>query len=941
MNFRKRMLVCLAVVAGAFTAAIAQMMPPLPTDPAVRIGKLDNGLTYYIRHNAEPKDRAYFYIAQKVGSVQEEESQRGLAHFLEHMCFNGTKNFPGNSLIQWLESIGVKFGAELNAYTSTDETVYNIDAVPVTPGNVDSCLLILHDWADGLLLEDKEIDKERGVIHEEWRLRSSASGRILERNLENLYPGSRYGRRYPIGLMSVIDGFKYKELRDYYEKWYRPDHQGIIVVGDINVDEVEGKIKRIFGDIAKPATASIYEHYPVPANNEPIYVIDKDKEQQQGIVQIFFKHDPIPAELRGTQMFLLMNYANELAASAINARFAELSQQPDCPFLAAQVGDGNYIMSKTQDAFMLFILPKPGQDVAAVEAAFKEIQRAQRFGITETELLRAKEEYLSSAESDYNNRAKQKSKYYVPQYVRHFLEGNAIPDQETEYQLIKAIAQQLPLATASQLFQEYTAKTDTNFVFLAMYPEKEGVTVPTVEAMKQAIENAKTAKLEAYVDNVKNEPLVPTLPKAGKIKKSGAADFGYTCLELSNGARVFYKKTDFNESQISFGARSYGGLFSVKDADLLNARMMSEAVNAGGWGNFNSTELQKALAGKQAGVSVGLSQYFDELNGFSTPKDLRTLFELIYLHFQAPANDVDAYNNLMAMQRTALANADKVPETALRDSVINTLYANSPYVKPFKLADLDRVSYPEIRRIYGERFGNANDFDFYFTGALNEDSVRAFAEQYIASLPAKGKREVLSKKTLNILPGEKMNRFERKMETPKSYIYQVWSGPNKYTMKDAAVADMLGQILDQRYLKSIREEGSMAYSVGASVDLSYQGGERYTAMVQVPCKPAKIDSALILLDQGIQEIAKDGVTKEEMDKVLQYNLKTYTDVQRSNDYWEGLITAKNYWNRDNHTGYEAVLRSVTSDDVRNFVKNVLLKQRNLRTIIMQPADFKE
>lgn len=941
MNFAKKMLACMALLVAPLTQVGAQGVPPLPIDPQVRMGKLPNGITYYIRHNAEPKDRAYFYIAQRVGAVQEEESQRGLAHFLEHMCFNGTKNFPGNSMIKWLESIGVKFGAELNAYTSTDETVYNIDAVPVTDAHVDSCLLILHDWADGLLLEDKEVDKERGVIHEEWRLRSSATQRIFERNLEKLYPGSRYGRRFPIGLMSVIDNFKYQELRNYYEKWYRPDNQGIIVVGDINVDEVEQKIKRIFADIATPTTLSEYEHYPVPDNNEPILIVDKDKEQARAMIMMSFKQDVMPEELRGTMMFYAMNYMQALMTTALDARLAELAQKPDCPFLMAQAGYENYLLSKTKAAYGFTILPKPGQDQKAVEVVFQEIERARRFGITDTELLRAKDDYMSALEADYNNRTKQKSEYYIPQYVRHFLEGHPIADQETKYNTIKMLATQIPLPAISQLFQSYVSRTDTNFVLLALYPEKEGETIPTAESFQAAINAAKAAQLTAYVDNVKNEPLISRLPKAGKVKKSTSADFGYTRLDLSNGARVYYKKTDFNESEVVLRAESFGGLRAVKPQDILNARQASSVINASGWGNFNSTELTKALAGKQVSLNITIGTNEEGLRGSSTPKDLRTLFELIYLHFQKPYVDTDAFNNFIASTRTSLENIDKVPQSAFSDSLMKVLYNNHPYVKRLKKEEVDQLNHQAMLRIYGERFGNVADFDFYFTGAIDADSVRVLTEQYIASIPAKGKRESFQKHDLKKAEGVVMNRFARKMETPQCNLVQFWGGALPYSMKNEALVDMLGQILSQRYLKTIREEHSFAYSVNASGELSFGNEERYDLTIYAPVKPASIDSTLMLIRVELDNIAKNGVQADEMDKVVQYNLKSYVDGQRSNAYWNSIIANKNKYKKDLFTGYEAALRSVTAADIQAFVRDVVLKQNNCQTIIMQPADFKE
>ncbi len=939
MNKFKSLL--LLLVALLVLPAMAQQLPQLPMDKAVRYGKLPNGLTYYIRHNALPENRANFYIAQKVGSVQEEDNQRGLAHFLEHMCFNGTDNFPDDRLLKYCEGIGVKFGLNLNAYTSTDETVYNIDDVPVTENNVDSCLLILRDWADGLTLATKEIDKERGVIHEEWRMRSSASSRIFERNLPALYPGSRYGYRYPIGTMEVIDNFKPEELRAYYEKWYRPDLQGVIVVGDIDVEKVEAKIKALFSPIVMPENAAAYEHYPVPATSEPIYIIDKDKEQARAIIQVMFKHDPLPEELKNTPMFLAANYMSSVAASILNARLGEISQKPECPFIGAGGQDDNYMISKTMDAFTVGILPKPGKDAEALQAVMEEIERINRFGFTATEIIRAREEFLSGMERIYDNREKQKNSFYVPQYVRHFLEGDPIPDIETEYNTYKMLAPNIPAEAISAVFKEYTASTDTNFVCLAMYPEKEDVAVPTVEQFKNAVAAAKAAQLEAYVDNVKDEPLVPQLPKAVKIKKENAADFGYTCWTLGNGARVFFKKTDYNDAEILFSATSFGGQSLIPAKEHINASLLENVIGSTGLGNFTSTELEKKLAGKQASVKVSLGEITDNLSGSSTPKDLRTLFELIYLRFQKPANDVDGYNNTIAYLKTALENADKQPMTAFSDSISATIFGHNPLKKRLHVEDLAQANYETIRQLYSERFQSAGDFDFFFTGAIDIDSLRAFTEQYIAPLPGLKKRESYKDRKLYPVEGSVNNHFKRSMETPQAILIQVWNGDLKYNMKNAVVLNALGEILTQRYLKSIREDAGAAYSVGASGGAEFGVRDMYMLQIYCPFKPALRDSVLLLMQEAIDDIAKNGVTSEELDKVKKFEIKNYADNQRKNSYWQGLISTKVRWSKDEQTGYEDTVNGISSDDIRQFVNGVMLKQKNCITVSMLPTDMSE
>ena len=438
---KKVKLLLIGLFATVLLPSAAQQPAKLPADNAIRQGKLPNGLTYYIRHNAEPKGQVNFYIAQKVGSIQENDDQRGLAHFLEHMAFNGSKHFPNDGqLIKYCESIGVKFGENLNAYTSTDETVYNIDNVPVAGNNVDSCLFILADWSGGLLLQEKEINKERGVIHEEWRMSSSPMMRIFERRLPELYPGSKYGYRLPIGLMSIVDNFKPDFLRAYYKKWYRPDLQGVVIVGDIDAAQVEAKVKQILGAVPMPANAAKYETYPVPDNAQAIYVIDKDKEQTTSSISIMLKTDVLPQEYRGTLFGLIHSYMISMMGQTLNGRLNEMSQKQDCPFISAGVDYGTYLLSKTKDAFSLYITPKPGRDAEAVTAVMKEVKRLKDFGVTGTELLRARDNFLSTYETLYNNRDKQKNGYYVERCVRDFLDGTGTADIATLYNNYKLIS---------------------------------------------------------------------------------------------------------------------------------------------------------------------------------------------------------------------------------------------------------------------------------------------------------------------------------------------------------------------------------------------------------------------------------------------------------------------------------------------------------------------
>ena len=932
----------LAVWAGAallMPAKVSAQGMNLPVDTAVRVGKLANGLTYYIRHNSLPEGRAHFYIAQRVGSVQEDESQRGLAHFLEHMCFNGTDHFEGNDLIKYCESIGVKFGVNLNAYTSTDETVYNIDDVPVgRESTVDSCLLILRDWAGGLTLDPAEIDKERGVIHEEWRLRSSATQRIYERNLETLYPGSRYGKRMPIGLMSVIDNFKPEALRAYYKKWYRPDLQGIVVVGDIDPDKVEASIARIFGPLPMPSGAARYETYPVPDNDQPIYVVDKDKEVSQISFDVFFKSEAFPDSMKGSIAYAGLSYLQDAACGMLNARFNELSTKPGCPYLGAFVRYTDYLISKTKAAVELIVVPKPGQDTAALRSAVEEVMRARRFGFTDTEYGRMRDELMSQLEELYTNRTKQYNSFYTQQYVRHFLDNEPIPSVADEFTLMKRMTPMLPVGAVNELFAQLVAHTDTNFVFIATYPEAENVRIPTADAFKAAVSAAAAAPLTAYVDSVNNDPLVASLPKPGKIVSETPSVHGYTCWTLSNGARVFYRQTDFNDSEVLLAAVSKGGSSKVDDKDLANLKFFDDAMSSTGVGSFTATELMKKLAGKQVSVSPVLGYLTDNLQGSATPKDLRTLFELIYLRFQGPANDPDGFNNAVAYKRSELENADKNPQLAWSDSLNATLNGHNPRQMRLTLADLDKVTYEGIKQIYRERYASAGDFDFFFTGAFNPDSLRTFTEQYVASLPGVKKRETWVDRKQYPVTGVHDNRFTRKMETPQSFIGQIWSGKQELTLKNNLVAQTLGQVLTARYLESIREKGGMAYTVQAMGGINRTVDDRYTLLIVCPVKPEKADSALLLMQQDLDDIVRNGVTDAELDKVKKYELKTYDDSQRLNAYWQNAAKETVEWDNDPVTGFKDAVNAITPADVQAFVRDVVLRQGNCVTVTMLPAE---
>lgn len=926
------------LAAACITAQDMPQMPPIPVDEAVRMGKLPNGLTYYVRHNDYPEHLVNFYIAQRVGSIQEEESQRGLAHFLEHMAFNGTENYPGNGVIDYTRTLGVEFGRNLNAYTSTDQTVYNIDDVPSTRQSaLDSCLLILRDWSCGLLLEGDEIDKERGVIHEEWRLRSSASQRMLERNLETLYPDSKYGKRMPIGLMSVVDNFKYNEIRDYYHKWYRPDNQAIVVVGDIDVDYMENKIKEMFGPIPGPkADAAQVVTEPVPDNKEIIVVTDKDKEQQYSIIQLMFKSDPMPREMKGTMAYMLQDYAMDMVSSMLNQRLVEKSQEPDCPFIQAGSGNGPYIMSNSKEAYTIYAMPKEGQTDAALQAIMTEALRVAKHGFTATEYSRAKEEYMSQLQKRYDNRSKISNSRYGRSYIANYLEGDPIPSMETEYAIMNQIVPMLPVDLINEGVKEMFPDEDNeNVVVLCFNQEKEGNTYPTVEGLTAAIASARSSDIEAYVDNVKNEPLMTKLPKAGKIKKETVnTQLGFTELELSNGAKVILKKTDFKDNEIRMYAVSKGGASLYGPNDWANTGLFDMVVMQSGLGNFSNQELEKALAGKQASASLSLDNYTESLSGQSTIKDLETMFQLAYLRMTDIRKDDKSYANLINLLETALKNKGLQPEAAFSDSVNVTLNNHTWRNRPFEAENLKELNYDRIMQIAKERTANAADFTFFFVGSFDNDTIRKHICQYIASLPAKGKKE----NWVNVdehPSGVVLNHFSRKMETPKANARMYWhTDAIPMTMENACLANFAGEVLDKAYLQKIREDAGAAYSAGAAGDVDYEGDKIFTyLMASVPMKPEKSVEALDIMRNEVPAAAQS-IDAATLADIKAADLKNFDTMLKENGFWINALRMYKLRGLDIVNNYRDIVNGITPQQVSDFIKKVIASGNKIEVVMM-------
>ena len=916
-----------------FTSLFSQTVQELPIDPKVRYGQLSNGLTYYIRHNELPKERADFYIAQKVGSMQEEDNQAGLAHFLEHMAFNGSSHFPGNGIVKYLETVGVKFGTNLNAYTSFDQTVYNISDVPVTkPGTVDSCLLILHDWSNALSLEEDDIDKERGVIREEMRSSNHASFRQIEKLLPLVMPDSKYAKRLPVGTEEVIMNFKPEELRDYYHQWYRPDLQGIIIVGDIDVDQTESKLKAVFADIPAPVNPAQRIYYDVAENIEPLVGAVTDKESTRTLVEIDFKHKPLPREARGSIQGLIVNYLNSIASLIFSERFSDLTQKANPPFIGAQSRNDDFLAANTEESWTSVAAVKNNDVETALKTLTRELMRVKKYGFTESEYERAKSNHLTLMENAFNERDKTKNSAYANEYVDHFLNGGYIPGIEVEYHTVKAVSEEVPVQVVNQYIEELIG--DKNIVISLMAPEKEDVTVPAKEQLLTWFNEARNEDIQALEETASNEPLLAELPEGGKIVSETQDEiFDATVLTLSNGVKAAIKPTKLKADEILMGATSPGGSSLFPESDMVNVQLYGNISGIGGLGKFSQTELNKALAGKKVQVRPAIGLTYEGFTGSSSVKDFETMLQLIYLNFTAPRIDEEAYQSTVARIKSQLENMEANPEIALQDTLLKTLYADQNRHFRLKAADLDRANYQTIEAWREDRYADAGDFTFVFTGNIDLETAKPLIEKYLGSLPSIHRKETFAKVNENYRPGQIKSAFDQKVQNPKANVVDIYWTNFDYTLKNKIEVDMLQQILRIVYTEKVREEEGGTYGVSVSGNISNYPEGQSMLQIYFETEPAKSGYLNKIVHRVLQDMAEDGPREVDFNKVKEYMLKKQQENEQENSYWRGVMLT---WYRQNHndyTDYVKTLNAVTPADIREKVQ-ALLDSKNAIEIIM-------
>lgn len=930
------MLMMFALISGAYAQAPGAgqqpQLTPLPLKEGVKSGVLPNGLHYYVLHNEEPKNRANFYIAQKVGSTLETPDQLGLAHFLEHMAFNGTKTYPGKDLLNYLQSKGIRFGADINAYTSFDETVYNIDNVPCSDqALMDSVLLALRDWSCNILLEETEIDAERGVIQEEWRSRNDANTRMYTKILPDLYEEYQY-EQMPIGSMDVVMNFKPQALRDYYHKWYRPDQQGIIIVGDFDAEAMEQKVVKLFGEIPMPENAAERTYPNVSDNIDPIYVTFEDPELKYAMVTLAFKFDPTPFEYRNTlEAYLNDTLLNSVLTSLINNRLSEYAENPECNYIYAGCWIGEYFVSKTKKAFNIRVISK-GDAKSAMSDAMSIVTRACKTGFTDSELERVDSQIISQYEALYNERDKTKTSSLGQELIRHFIDNEPAPGIEVEYQLISQVLPTLPVmavnAQAAQLL------TPTNEVMVVAQPKNENFTLPEKETMLQALNSILNADYEAYVDEVITEPLIAKLPKKGKIKSEKQnAQFGTTEMMLSNGVKVVVKPTDFASDEILFTMFREGGKRNYPVAQAANVQLLDDAYDQSNYGPFDSTKLRKYLAGKQVslGLELGLSTL--AFNGQTTVKDLPTLMELLYTSFAGMNPNQQQYDVYIDKARQMLAMQANDPNFVFTKAMRATEWGNNPVMDAPDIALTEKASYPEMFKMLREATANAANYTLILTGNVDLNTLRPLLEQYVASLPSKGKKdkvEVLN--PIAVAEGQIEKTVDVTMQTPSVIVYDVYTGENiDYNVKNQVMLDLFGDVLDNKYITTLREEegGTYGASVGGQI---LPASRQWTVKYYFQTNAEMAEKLMARAHKEMLALMADGTDAVEFNKVREAAVKQYELALRQNDFWrDQLLSIERGY--DLVTGHEDYLKNLTLEEFNGYIKDMYNGKNRIQLVL--------
>ncbi len=902
----------------------------IPIDSKVKIGKLENGLTYYIRKNSRPENKIEFRLVVNAGSILENDDQQGLAHFIEHMAFNGTENFEKNDLINYLQSIGVEFGADLNAYTSFDETVYMLPIPTENEKLVNEGLQVLRDWAGGLTFDPEEIDKERGVVVEEWRLGQGADQRMREEWFPVLFKDSKYANRLPIGTKEIIEGASYETIKQYYKDWYRPNLMAIVAVGDLEPEAMEAEIKKRFGDLKNPKKERKRENMEVPSHEETNVSVVTDKEASFTQVMMIYKHDNQPDEdLLDMRRRLVYNLYNQM----LNARLNELRQSPEPPFIFAGTGYGNMVRTKSNYSSIAYV--GETEIEKGLKALVRENERVKQFGFSAGELERAKKTYLNNLQKALKEDEKTESASYVNEYVGNFLENEPIPGIKFEYEFANEVFPSVELSELNELAPKWI--TDYNRVIIITGPEKEGLQMPDEEQVLKWIKATENESIEPYDDAIAGAELITSLPKAGKVTgEKVIEEVGVTEWTLSNGARVVLKPTDFKNDQILFSAFSYGGHSLYSDEDFQSASSASQIINQSGVSEFSPKDLNKLLAGKTVSVSPYIGTMSEGMRGGSSPKDLETMLQLTHLYFTNPKKDEGAFQSYKTRSLMLFQNIMSNPQYYYQDQIARILSQDHPRADRFPTPeDMGAINFERVFEIYKERFADAGDFTFLFVGAFEIDNLKPLVEKYIGSLPSSGSKE--NWKDLGIVPpAGKVDEVIKKGTDPKSLVNIYFTGETDYSKEANYYIKSLGEVLSNKLIDVIREEKSGVYGVGANGSISKYPKPRYTFSISFPCGPENLDELVQATLEVVEQVKQDGITEEELNEVKEAQRINRQEGLKQNQYWLNTLQGTYYYQGDitNYYETEELMKALSTSDILQTAKKYLDTDNMIKIVLV-------
>ena len=903
---------------------------PLPVNQKIKKGVLKNGMTYYIYNTDVTKNVASYYIIQNVGSVLENDNQQGLAHFLEHMAFNGTKNFAGKGILNTLQKHGAVFGKDINAYTSFDETVYNMDNIPTKDGLVDTALLILNDWSNYLSLTDEEIDAERGVIKEEWRTRQSGQMRVLQQSLPVMFNNSKYAKRLPIGLMDVVEGFEYKALRDFYHDWYRTDLQAIAVVGDINVDEIEQKIIKQFSDI--PGVENPKERFlvEIPDNDEMQFTVVMDEEVTTSNISFSINH---PRSLANqTIKDLKESLINSMVGSMLSARISEITEKPDAPFMAVRFNYGN--LARTKKQVSLAVYPKPNLQQEAFTTALTELLRAVKFGFTDGEIERTVAEIKNNYETQIAKINDISHGRIIRTIQQNYLENETMTDIVAEYEIAKNIFDALTIDEINNTLKKLYTKKNRAVIVTGVKGNKN-LTKESALAIINRVENDNS--ITAYEDSFSGKTLISgvTFNEGKIVSEKINKEIDATTFTLSNGIKVHYKFADKNENDVKLSALSYGGNSLLDDSLLASAALTTGVAQFSGLGDFSRTELPKVLAGKTASTSVNISSLSESVSGSSSTKDVETMLQMVYLTFEKPRFDEDAYKVLMENVKNYLIRRSEIIGEKMNDSLTITLYGkNHPTQRIFNQDLVDDMSFEKSKVIYLERFKNAADFEFFIVGDVEKENLKPLLEKYIASLETDKEMEMWKDNSVNWVSNTIDKDIFLKMEDPKSSVRISYKNDMEYSLKNSLIAKTLGDILQLRYTETLREDEGGTYGASARSGLSKRPKNEASISVTFDCNPEKVEKLIGIVHSEIQKIANGDIQQLDLDKTLTNYKKEREDQKNYNRYEMSLLTNfyREDYNMNTPKNFENIVNNITVKDLQEFTKNLVTNAKTYEVV---------